>query len=34
MPQRKLRFFSLGRSRSGRNAADADEMLAEGFGDG
>ncbi len=29
---RKLRFFALGASTSGRSAADADEMLAEGFG--
>jgi len=29
---RKLRFFAIGRSTSGRYAADADEMLAEGFG--
>lgn len=29
---RKLRFFAIGRSTSGRSAADADEMLAEGFG--
>lgn len=29
---RKLRFFAMGSSTSGRNAADADEMLAEGFG--
>ena len=29
---RKLRFFAIGRSTSGRGAADADEMLAEGFG--
>jgi len=29
---RKLRFFAMGRSTSGRSAADADEMLAEGFG--
>ena len=30
----RLRFFALGRSTSGRNAVDADEMLAEGFGRG
>lgn len=29
---RKLRFFAMGRSTSGRHAVDADEMLAEGFG--
>lgn len=29
---RELRFFAMGRSTSGRHAADADEMLAEGFG--
>jgi len=29
---RKLRFFAMGRSTSDRHAADADEMLAEGFG--
>ena len=29
---RKLRFFAMGASTSGRSAADADEMLAEGFG--
>lgn len=29
---RKLRFFAMGRSTSGRSAADADEILAEGFG--
>jgi len=29
---RKLRFFAMGSSTAGRHAADADEMLAEGFG--
>lgn len=29
---KKLRFVALGRSTSGRCAADAEEMLAEGFG--
>ena len=31
-PRRTLGFVSLGASTSGRGAADADEMLAEGFG--
>ena len=31
-PRRKLGFVSLGSSTSGRTAAEADEMLAEGFG--
>lgn len=30
--RRKLGFVSLGASTSGRSAADADDMLAEGFG--
>ena len=30
--RRKLQFFAMGSSTSGRGAADADEMLAEGFG--
>ena len=29
---KKFGFVALGRSTSGRSAADADEMLAEGFG--
>ncbi|MBP8181065.1 MAG: hypothetical protein KAZ88_08745 [Acidimicrobiia bacterium] len=29
---KKLRFFKMGASTSGRSAADADELLAEGFG--
>jgi plasmid stability protein len=31
-PRRRLAFAGIGRSSSGRNAADADDMLAEGFG--
>ena len=31
-PRRKLGFFALGSSTDGRSAADADEILAEGFG--
>jgi hypothetical protein len=31
-PRRTLGFVSLGASTSGRSAADAEEMLAEGFG--
>jgi hypothetical protein len=31
-PRRKVGFVSLGASTSGRTAADADEMLDEGFG--
>lgn len=30
--RRKVGFVNLGASTSGRNARDADEMLAEGFG--
>jgi hypothetical protein len=30
--RRKLAFAGIGESSSGRSAADADEMLAEGFG--
>jgi len=30
--RRRLAFAGVGSSSSGRNAADADEMLAEGFG--
>ena len=30
--RRKLSFVGIGESVSGRTAADADEMLAEGFG--
>jgi hypothetical protein len=30
--ERKLGFVALGASTDGRRAADADEMLAEGFG--
>ena len=29
---RKLRFVAVARSTAGRHAAEADEMLAEGFG--
>ncbi len=32
LKSRKLGFVALGRSTSGRSAADADEILAEGFG--
>jgi hypothetical protein len=32
MPRRRLTFAAVGASTSGRGAADADEMLAEGFG--
>ena len=32
--RRKLAFAGIGESSSGRSAADADEMLAEGFGRG
>jgi hypothetical protein len=31
-PRRRLSFAAVGASTSGRGAADADEMLAEGFG--
>jgi len=31
-PRRKLGFVSLGRSTTGRRAAEDEEMLAEGFG--
>jgi hypothetical protein len=31
-PRRRLAFAAVGASTSGRGAADADEMLAEGFG--
>jgi hypothetical protein len=31
-PRRGLSFAAIGASDSGRNAVDADEMLAEGFG--
>jgi hypothetical protein len=31
-PRRKLAFAGIGESSSGRSAAGADEMLAEGFG--
>ena len=31
-PQRQLGFVSLGASSTGRTAREADEMLAEGFG--
>jgi hypothetical protein len=31
-PRRRLAFAGIGASSSGRSAADADEMLAEGFG--
>lgn len=31
-PRRKLGFVSLGRSRSGRRAAEDEDMLGEGFG--
>jgi len=31
-PRRRLAFAAAGESTSGRSAADADEMLAEGFG--
>lgn len=31
-PRRRLAFAGIGESSSGRSAADADEMLAEGFG--
>lgn len=31
-PRRRLGFVSLGRSTSGRRAADDEDMLAEGFG--
>jgi plasmid stability protein len=31
-PRRRLAFAGAGSSTSGRNAADADDMLAEGFG--
>ncbi len=31
-PRRKVGFAGFGASSSGRTAADADEMLAEGFG--
>lgn len=31
-PRRKLAFAAIGSSSSGRGAAEADEMLAEGFG--
>lgn len=31
-PRRKLSFASLGRSTSGRRAAEDEDMLAEGFG--
>lgn len=30
--RRKVAFAAVGSSTSGRNAADADDMLAEGFG--
>jgi hypothetical protein len=30
--QRRLGFVAIGESRSGRTAAEAEEMLAEGFG--
>ena len=30
--RRRLAFAAVGASTSGRNAADADDMLAEGFG--
>jgi len=30
--RRRLAFAGIGSSSSGRNAADADDMLAEGFG--
>ncbi len=32
VPRRRLSFAAVGTSTSGRGAADADEMLAEGFG--
>jgi predicted transcriptional regulator len=31
-PKRRLEFVAMGESTSGRTAAEADEMLAEGFG--
>jgi hypothetical protein len=31
-PRRRLAFAAVGASTSGRGAAEADEMLAEGFG--
>ena len=31
-PRRRLAFAAVGASTSGRNAAEADEMLADGFG--
>jgi len=31
-PRRRLAFAAVGASTSGRSAAEADEMLAEGFG--
>ena len=31
-PKRRLSFIGIGASKSGRRAADTDEMLAEGFG--
>ena len=31
-PRRRLAFAAVGASASGRGAAEADEMLAEGFG--
>jgi hypothetical protein len=31
-PRRRLTFAAVGASNSGRGAAEADEMLAEGFG--
>jgi hypothetical protein len=33
-PRRRLAFAAVGTSTSGRGAAEADEMLAEGFGRG
>jgi hypothetical protein len=32
VPRRRLAFAGVGSSSSGRGAADADELLAEGFG--
>lgn len=32
LPRRRLAFAAVGASTSGRGAADAEEMLAEGFG--